>query len=245
MPYKTETKTFSISVPSINLNKNSTVTFKFKLSSSNTNAFTASLNAGSLSISSLAVATGYASTIYAYFDSASISQSVALGSGSTKTITFSQGLSSFFNSNYLFNPNPLTGSQNSLYPTYGDVDYSPVIKPQDIILTYLSDNTYVESRVITSSLSDGYFQIQLDTILSSRYIADIESGSYKRFLILSRQDDETNTYLTFKKREGSTSYGFIIPQNIAPEVLANIDTITKEVKQKILSDQSSVTINTF
>jgi hypothetical protein len=146
----------------------------------------------------------------------------------------------------MFVPNPLTGSQSSLYSTYGDVDYPFNIKPQDIILTYLSDNTYVESRILSSSLLSGsYLQVQLDTILSNRYIADIESGSYQRFLILSRQDDETNAYLTFKKREGSTSYGFIIPQNIAPDVLANIDTITKEVKQKLLSDQSSVTINTF
>jgi len=245
MAYKTETKTFSINVPSINLTAGDTVSFKLRLSSSNTTNATASISKGSLSINSLSVATGYSSTTCAYFDSASISQSVVLGSGSTSTITFKPGLSNFLGDTYMFVPNPLTGSQSSLYSTYGDVDYPFNIKPQDIILTYLSDNTYVESRILSSSFSGSYLQIQLNTILSNRYIADIESGSYKRFLILSRQDDETNAYLTFKKREGSTSYGFIIPQNIAPDVLANIDTITKEVKQKLLSDQSSVTINTF
>ena len=245
MAYKTETKAFSINVPSINLTAGDTITFKFKLSSSNTSNFTASLDAGSLSINSLSVATGYSSTTCQYFDSASISQSAALESGSTRTITFTPGLSNFLGNTYIFVPNPLTGSQSSLYSTYGDVDYPFNIKPQDIVLTYLSDNTYVESRILSSSFSGSYLQVQLDTILSNRYITDIESGSYKRFLILSRQEDETNTYLTFKKREGSTSYGLIIPQNIAPDVLANIDTITKEVKQKLLSDQSSVTINTF
>jgi hypothetical protein len=245
MGYTTETKLFSINVPSINLNTGDTITFKFKLSSSNTSNFTASLDAGSLSVNSLSVATGYLSTTCAYFDSASISASVASGSGSTSIITFKPGLSNFLGSDYIFAPNPVTGSQNSLYPIYGDVDYPFTIKPRDIIITYLSDNTYVESRILSSSFSGSYLQIQLDTVLSSTYIANIESGSYKKFLILSRKDDETNTYLTFKKREGSTSYGFIIPQNLAPDVLANIDTITKEVKQKILSDQSSVTINTF
>jgi hypothetical protein len=250
MAYKTETKAFSINVPSINLKTGDTITFKFRLSSSNTSNFTASLDAGSLSISSLAVSTGYNSTTCAYFDSSSISASVALGSGSTTILTFSPGVSNFLGNNYIFSPNPNTGSQNSLYPIYGDVDYPFNVKPQDIVITYLSDNTYVESRILSSSFLSGsqggyYLQVQLDTILSNRYITDIESGSYKRFLILSRQNDETNAYLTFKKREGSTSYGFIIPQNIAPDVLANIDTITKEVKQKILSDQSSVTINTF
>jgi hypothetical protein len=249
MSYKSETKNFSINVPSIALNIGDVVTFKFKLSGSTTNDFTASISNDSLSINSLAVATGYSSTTCPYFDSASISRSVALGSGSTRTITFSPGVSNFLGSNYTFNPNPLTGSQNSLYPIYGDVDYPFNIKPYDIIITYLSDNTYVESRILSSSFynngTSNYLQVQTDTILSNRYIKDIESGSYKRFLILSRQDDETNAYLTFKKRDGSTSYGFIIPQNIAPDVLANIDTITKEVKQKLLSDQSSVTINTF
>jgi hypothetical protein len=50
-------------------------------------------------------------------------------------------------------------------------------------------------------------------------------------------EDETSTYLTFRKREGSTSYGLLIPQNLAPDILDNIDTITKEVKQKLLADQ--------
>ena len=249
MAYKTETKTFSINVPSINLTAGDTITFKFKLSSSNTSNFTTSIDAGSLSINSLSISTGYLSTTCQYFNSASIVQSVASGSGSTSTITFTPGVSNFFGGAYIFNPSPLTGSQNSLYSTYGDVDYPLNIKPQDIILTYLSDNTYIESRILSSSYTGSGtsigLQIQLNTILSNTYITDIESGSYKRFLILSRQEDETNAYLTFKKREGSTSYGFIIPQNLAPDVLANIDTITKEVKQKLLSDQSAVTINTF
>jgi hypothetical protein len=42
--------------------------------------------------------------------------------------------------------------------------------------------------------------------------------------------------LTFPKRDGDTSYGFVIPSNIAPDVLDNIDTITKEVKQKLLQN---------
>jgi AsmA protein len=38
---------------------------------------------------------------------------------------------------------------------------------------------------------------------------------------------------------------YIYEQNIAPDVLDNIDTITKEVKLKLLADQSAITINTF
>ena len=52
--------------------------------------------------------------------------------------------------------------------------------------------------------------------------------------------DETNAYLTFIKHPGQTSYGFLIPENLSPDVLANIDTITKEVKQKLINDQGFV-----
>ena len=240
----TQTKTFNINESSTTLEKGDKLTFKFILKGSTTNNFTASITQGSLYVASLAASTGYASTDCPYFDSASISSSMA--SGNNNIITLDAGVTSFYNNNYQFVPNPLTGSLSSLYDDYGDVDYPFSIKTYDIALTYLSDGTYVESRIISTSLSpSNLLQLHLDTSLSNFYADNLISGSFQRFLILSRREDETNAYLTFRKREGSTSYGFIIPQNIAPDVLANINTITREVKQKILSDQSSVTINTF
>ena len=242
-----QTTTFTInrpaSYPISNIPQGGKLTLEFSQSYLSTSNYTASLSLGNLSISSLAVTTGYASTACPYFNSSSLSASRAIND--RQTITFNSGLSNFHNSGYQFIPNPLTGSINTLYPIYGDVDYPFNIKTYDIALTYLSDGTYVESRILSSSKSGSFLQIHTDTQLSDLYIDNLISGTYQRFLILSRREDETSAYLTFKKREGSTSYGFIIPQNIAPDVLANIDTITKEVKQKLLSDQSQVTINTF
>jgi cold shock CspA family protein len=238
-----ETKTFSINQSSVSLTKGDKLTFKLVLKNTTTNDFTASLTEGSLVVNSLAASIGYSSTTCPYFHSASMV--TASLNGQNNVIVFDTALSNFHSQqNYIFVPNPLTGSESSLYPIYGDVDYPFIIKPYDIVITYLSDNTYVESRIISSSYSSSLLYLNLDSQLSNLYRNDIMSGSYERFLILSRLEDETNAFLTFKKREGSTSYGFILPQNIAPDVLANIDTITKEVKQKLLSDQS-VTINTF
>lgn len=70
---------------------------------------------------------------------------------------------------------------------------------------------------------------------------NLMSGSYQRFLVLKRIEDETNAFLTFSKRDGKTSYGFVLPENLATDVLDNIDTITKEVKQKLLADQQGTT----
>jgi uncharacterized sulfatase len=61
-----------------------------------------------------------------------------------------------------------------------------------------------------------------------------DSNTVTQFLILSKVNDETNLILTFNKKPGTTSLGFIIPNNLHPDVLANIDVITKEVKQKLI-----------
>jgi hypothetical protein len=133
-------------------------------------------------------------------------------------------------------------SLNSLYNIYGDVNYPFITKQSDVVLTYLSDGTYVENRIISSSKSGSFFRIHLDTIMSNQYVNNIMSGSYQRFLLLSRLNDETNAHASFRKRDGKTSYGFVIPENLAPDVLDNIDTITRQVKQKLLADQQGSTI---
>jgi len=230
-----------ITFPISGLTAGDKLSFIFNISSSNAN-FTASLTAGNLIISSLSVSTGYASTTCQYFNSSSISASVA--TGSRNIITFNSGISNFYDRNYQFIPNPLTGSINSLYSgsaNYGDVDYPFSIKPYDIIITFLSDNTYVESRILSSSYSSSFLQLHINTQMSNLYISNLQSGSYQRFLILKRVEDETNAHLVFRKRPGKTSYGFTIPSNIATDFLDNIDTITKEVKQKLLADQQGTT----
>ena len=237
----TQTKTFNINQSNISLDKEDKLIFKLVLKGSTTNNFTASLTQGSLNITSTAVSTGYTSTECPYFDSASISASMT--TSSNNVITLDAGITSFHNTNYQFVPNPLTGSLNSLYSEYGDVDYPFSIKTYDIALTYLSDNTYIESRIISTSLSpSSLLQLHLDTPISNFYANNLISSSFQRFLILTRLNDETNAHAVFKKRDGKTSYGFVIPENIAPDVLDNIDTITRQVKQKLLADQQGTTI---
>jgi len=86
----------------------------------------------------------------------------------------------------------------------------------------------------------GLLRVRLDIELSATLKSEIANQTYTRFLVLSRRQDETNVILSFTKRDGKTSYGFLIPDNISPAVLANIDTITREVKQKLLNDQPAI-----
>jgi hypothetical protein len=77
----------------------------------------------------------------------------------------------------------------------------------------------------------------------------LATGSYtnntvSQFLLLSKQPDETNINMSFDKEDGQTSYGFIVPSNLSPSVLNNIDVITRQVQQKLLNTQQGITINT-
>jgi hypothetical protein len=248
MSYKIfPTSTFNIDYTT-NLGLGEKLYFKFQLVNSTTNDFTASLaNQGNLTVSSLSTATGYSKTLCPYLDTASI-----LATSTNNKIVFNSGISSYYDKGeggYIFVPNPLTGTISPLYDTYGDVDYPFIIKPYDIILIYLSDGTYIESKIIQVikdvGTNNGNLTLVLDTTLSEFIIEDLtNTGSpahqFLRILILSRIDDETNTYIVYSKRPGQTSYGFIIPQNISPDILANIDVITKEVKQKLITDQSVI-----
>ena len=235
MAQKTTNTTFNINIPSTSLNVGEKLIFKFQMEGNSTGSFTASLGTGTLKVSSLAASLGYASTPYSYFSSASI----ATGSNSSEII-FSPGVSGFHGGDYLFVPNPLSGSISTLYDEYGDVDYNFVINPFDIILIYLSDNTFVEARVLNVYSQTGLLHVGLDIELSATLKSELANQTYTRFLVLSRRQDETNVILSFTKRDGKTSYGFLIPENISPAVLANIDTITKEVKQKLLNDQPAI-----
>lgn len=235
MAEKSTTTTFSVNIPSTALTVGEKLIFKFQMEGNTTSSFTASLGPGSLKVSSLAASLGYASTPYSYFSSASI----ATGSNSNEII-FSPGVSGFHGGNYIFVPNPLSGSVSSLYDEYGDVDYNFVINPFDIILIYLSDNTFVEARVLNVYSQAGLLHVTLDIELSATLKSELANQTYTRFLVLSRRQDETNVILSFTKRDGKTSYGFLIPENISPTVLANIDTITREVKQKLLNDQPAI-----
>jgi hypothetical protein len=248
-PTGVQSAIFTIDNSSINANQGDKIAIRFLQTSTSTANYTASFsNSGLLTVSSLSVSTGYAFTPCSpggYFNSASLAISASI-TGSNDEIIFSQGVSSFYGSNYLFVPNPLTGSQNSLFETYGYVDYTFQINPYDIIVVGLSDGTYVESRVLsinTPDSADPLLRVKLDSPLPTLLrtnLANSGGGLYRYFLVLSRRKDETSAYLTFKKREGKTSYGFVIPNDISPDVLAKIDVITKEVKQKLLNEQSAI-----
>jgi cold shock CspA family protein len=238
MSYQTETYTFNLDNSNINLSLNDKLEVKLVLLNvpSSINDFTSSISAGSLTISSLTPSIGYVTTTCPYLATSSLSDN---------ELKLTSGTTNFHDSGYIFTPNPLSGSLNPLYSIYGDVDYPFTIQPFDIILLYLSDGTYVEYRVLSLRVVSGELIMTLDLPLSSTTKSNISTNTLNKFLILTRIKDETNASIIYKKRSGKTSYGFIIPDNLSPEVLAKIDTITREVKQKLINEQQTVEVNSI
>lgn len=163
-------------------------------------------------------------------------EATSFTSGSvTSSITLNQQLSSFIG--YTFIPTPPTGSgaaDNSLYPIYGDVDYKFDPGYFDLIVHHNTSGQVNEYRIVNVRTVNSRVVLDVFPAFDTGAKATAFRGSLEKILFLKRLKDETNTIITFIKRDGKTSYGFIVPENIHPEVFANIDTITREVKTKLL-----------
>jgi hypothetical protein len=151
--------------------------------------------------------------------------------------------------NYLYyTPSYNSASATSpLYSTYGDVNYPMNIDIGDtIVFNYTGSgaplNSYSPySFIITNTGSDAGGNLLLYTLETIPQFVYDSPNSYYSVLFLKRKKDETNVSFNFIKKPGAVSYGFIIPNDISPEILKNIDTITKQVKQKLLADQQGTT----
>ena len=166
------------------------------------------------------------------------------GSNGVDTFTLNQSLSSFVDYQYLS-----TTSSVSLHSLYGNTDYTFSPKVGDVMLVYYNNNNQYQefniNRVTLSSTSGN----KLNLTVTPNLVTNLTLGTYgsntvSKLILLSKLPDETNVNLTFGKENGQTSYGFLVPDNLSPDILKNIDTITRQVKQKILSTNQGITINT-
>jgi hypothetical protein len=139
---------------------------------------------------------------------------------------------------------------SSLFPSYGSVDYNFTINPGDIIRfeaasSYISYEFEVLSVDLTPGTSvcfniNGAIPGDLVTQLQSFTPNAMADDVLSRVIFLKKVPDETSVLLDFKKPPGLTSYGFLIPENLAKDVLLNINTITSQVKTKLVNDQGSI-----
>jgi hypothetical protein len=162
------------------------------------------------------------------------------GSVNGNTLILSSDLSSV--QGYQFVPN-VKGNESTLFTTYKNVDIEFNPKAGDVIVLYYTTtaNNSSQQKVFESPIKnvykDYYGKIHLlltTTLPSTLAVPTYFSSTLDSFIITSRINDESNILLTYDKNPGETSLGFIIPENVNPDLLSNIDVITKEVKQKLI-----------
>ena len=146
-------------------------------------------------------------------------------------------LSPFFSNNYIFNPldTLISSSYANLYLDYGDILYPFALQENDKIIVQVLDENgpfleYTVNNIVYAGNGLVYIQIKEDI---SGYFGNFCNKFY-RIIFLKRVNDETNIIINLIKPDGKTSYGFSIPQNIAPNVLENIDVITVNTKQQLI-----------
>jgi hypothetical protein len=230
-----QTQDFNIETLYTEFALNDGVAFEFITGSGgfNTNGFVAEILPGGTLTNSLATN----QTGLNPYATSSLNQFVS-GSSGNNTIILSSELSYF--QNYLFVPSGSNIVKNSLYDSFGlkngDINYVFSPKPGDIVILYYGGNgNFVESNIASVNKIGGKLNITLTTTLPSALrIPFYISTTLDKFLILSKINDENNMMLSYIKPDGETSLGLIIPNDIHPDVLNNIDVITKEVKQKLI-----------
>ena len=247
----TYNKSFNISytTPATYLSKNDKVSFQLIQRSMSTSNYTASFSGvSSLALGSVSVGAGgypYATSSQGNFINSVANGYIAASNSPTGSIILSSNLSSYLG--YQFVPYFISGStvySSSLYAgssttaSYGDTSY--VFQPTLGDKIVMSDYSGISQTfdVIGYSI-DGNSRVNISVVptILSNWIAN--PSLIYQFLLVKKYKDEQSLQLTFNKKAGQTSYGFIIPQNINPTVLANINSIQSQVQAQLLSNQAN------
>lgn len=124
-------------------------------------------------------------------------------------------------------------TSSSLYNNFGEVYELFYLNPYDYLITKNPDGIKLY-EIFSVSAGPTNICVTVQPSFGSETISNIEY-----IIFLRKQPDETRAIINYVKSNGDVSYGFIIPNNLHPEVLKNIDVITKEVKQKLLEINAS------
>lgn len=146
-------------------------------------------------------------------------------------------LSTFFGPANLFNPLDAgtSGSYADLYNQYGEIFYPFSLEANDkVVVQAISPSASILEFTVDR------IQFQGSPAQTYIYVKENineyfnECNKFYKILFLKRVKDETSVIINLQKLPGKTSYGFSIPSNIDPVVLANIDLINKNVNQQLI-----------
>ena len=204
-----------------------------------TGNYTASLSPGSLTLSLQSTAFGQLPYATSSQDFGNFIEAIG-----QNTITLNENISSF-HGNYQQVPYFISGSfpnetivTSSLYYQYGDISYPFDIGFGDKIVMYGTDGRYQILTVFSINyIADS--NLVINTIEDIYSVWQIDYTQVVKFLLVKKVKDEQNIILEFKKPPGATSYGFLISDDVDPNLLQKISTIQTNVQNQLLSTQQN------
>jgi hypothetical protein len=205
------------------------------------NNYTASITEGSLVVDLIPPLNG----AFPFATSSAVFGNFITSSESPNVLVFNSSLSNFV-TDYIQMPifSSISGSTtitttSSLYSQYGDIRYPLSIESGDKVVMYGNDGRTQELIIVSTNNTnlDNKFRITVQPNLDQYFIDYPERIS--SFLIVKRVPDEQNIILRFKKPAGATSYGFVISDDVDPNLVANISTIQANVQNQLLSTQEN------
>ena len=143
-------------------------------------------------------------------------------------ILFNKDVSNFYNKGVFI------AEESQLYSQFGDVNNVFSFRKGDLI----SIKNSLDNRVTTYEISTVTFYDdgRIGCYIKDEFPSNLTSQTFSEIAFIKKQVDETVVILNFKKTKGSTSYGYLIPSAINPNVLSNINKINKEVKAKLINE---------
>jgi hypothetical protein len=227
-------QTFALSTDSTNLTQGDIIEVKLQQDYMSTTNFTSSFtSAGTLGLSQDNQVIG----LYPFATSSLVTSSFISQSVGTSRLVINSSLSSYYG--YQFLPNFSTGSisSSSLYSKYGSVDYPFLVSTGDLVVLK-ENNLYQEYEIQSvSNQTNGALVIDVTPEINASFLPITD---LTEVLFLTKKQDETNVVFNFTKKPGQTSYGLIIPNNISPDVLKNIDSVVKEIQSKLVETNTTL-----
>lgn len=235
----TSTQYINYTTPDELLDANEPVVFKFTQDAMSSANYTASITSDSTLTAGTIVlgAGGYAS---ATTGSGPFLASLAnLDNSNYATITLNSSLGQYA-VGYQYVPYFVSASvtySSSLYSKYGDVNVS--FQPQTGDKIILIDGGGTAQDLDVYSYSNNTFTVVGDILQNWVNNPTLVTT----FLLLRKFNDEQNVILTYNKPKGATSYGFLLPDTVNPEVVDNINTLQANVQAQLLSTQANSNIS--
>lgn len=173
------------------------------------------------------------------------------GSLTSNTISLKSTTNAYFTSASSYSPSysDASNNQSPLYSQFGDIDFSMEPEVGDYFILYYNfndigytvsgSNKPLKLRITDVDLDPTYETKRLTVSPSfPDYITSTSINKFQKIVFLKRVKDETVVIIEGKKRPGATSFGFLIPENINPNVVENISSLQSSIQSQLLSTQT-------